>query len=436
MSTVQHGDLIQIEIGALGVEGEGVARVGQRDVHVPGAFPGERLQARVVSVSRHHARAHAAPTLYQQTSSDRRAPPCVRHPARGGACNGCPLLGLDEVAQRAAKAARLAGLGLDVTDVTHDGRALGYRWSSKRVAGERNGRFLLGSYRRDTHQVADMTGCAIDHPRIAAAADEIARVAGSLAMAPWNESARTGDLRYVWLKTDGERVLVTLITGSDVTRAPELAAALTLPYGVAHAVQAGAGNSVRGSEVRALRGAQELEVELGGAPVRVGPLGFLQPNPPLAERAYAALVSAPDGTPERGELALDLYAGAGATSVALGRHFARVVPCESYPESARLLGVEPETVEAFLTRALADATLASPDLIVANPPRGGLGQAASDLLARSRARRLTIMSCSPDALARDLTILEAAGWRRRGLAAFDTLPQTAHVELVVWLTRD
>jgi hypothetical protein len=44
---------------------------------------------------------------------------------------------------------------------------------------------------------------------------------------------------------------------------------------------------------------------------------------------------------ERRELACDLYAGAGVTTVLLRERFAEVVACEAYPESAAALGVEP-----------------------------------------------------------------------------------------------
>ena len=92
-------------------------------------------------------------------------------------------------------------------------------------------------------------------------------------------------------------------------------------------------------------------------------LGFAQPNRTLIERAYADLVGG-----EAGALAFDLYAGAGAITALLRENFARVVPCERYPESAAALGVAPMDVAEFL-----DTTRERPDVIVANPPRKGFG---------------------------------------------------------------
>ncbi|HJL16574.1 MAG TPA: hypothetical protein RMH99_13005, partial [Sandaracinaceae bacterium LLY-WYZ-13_1] len=350
--------------------------------------------------------------------------PCPRHEAREDRCGGCPLMALEEPAQRAQKRAMLAALGLEVDDVVA-GPALGYRASSKRVAFARGGRLHLGSWARGSHEGADMTGCLVDHPRITAAADELAEAANALGVAPYDERRGDGDLRYAWLKTDGERVLLTLITSSTRSLAPRLAERLRRPDGVAWSVQPSTGNAIRGGAPAVLRGPAELTVE--GR--RVGPLGFSQPHPAMIARAYRDLCTGPDGRPLRGARAWDLYAGSGAITARLRETFAAVEPCERYPESAAALGVAPRSVDAFL-----DARPAPPDLVVANPPRKGLGRVAARLAAVA-APRLHLMSCGPEGLARDLRALREGGWALEDLRAYDTLPQTPHVELVAKLTR-
>lgn len=188
-----------------------------------------------------------------------------------------------------------------------------------------------------------------------------------------------------------------------------------------------------------LRGIEHLELLLGGVEAHVGPLGFLQPNPSVAARAYEDLVRGPDGATLTGGLALDLYAGAGVTTALLRRSFARVAPAESYPESARTLGVPAVSTERFLEERLAapEHPDRHPDLVVANPPRGGLGPDAAASLVRLGAPRVHVMSCHPEALVRDLAILLAptGPYRLVRIAAYDTLPETPHVELVAWLEK-
>jgi len=180
-----------------------------------------------------------------------------------------------------------------------------------------------------------------------------------------------------------------------------------------------------------LRGAATLQAIVAGVDISVGPLGFLQPNPVVAGTMYRALLSAADGTALPRGRAFDLYAGAGVTTALLQEVMDEVTPCESYPESAVALGVQSEEVAPFLARQER-----APDLVVANPPRKGLGVDVVSELRRLGAERLHILACGPAALARDLEALSADGpgaYRLERLRAFDTLPQTPHVELLAHL---
>jgi len=178
-------------------------------------------------------------------------------------------------------------------------------------------------------------------------------------------------------------------------------------------------------------------MEVAGVAFEVGPLGFLQPNPEVAGLAYLDLVRVPAGGRTRGQLALDLYAGVGVTTALLRKQFERVLPCEAFPESARLLGVEPELAESFLARILTGGRTArhTVDLVIANPPRGGLGPTICSQLNRLEAARVHIMSCQPKSLAQDLERLTGSegSYKLLRTRAYDTLPQTPHLEVVAWL---
>lgn len=76
-----------------------------------------------------------------------------------------------------------------------------------------------------------------------------------------------------------------------------------------------------------------------------------------------------------------------------------------------------------------------PELIVVDPPRGGLGDRVAQALARAKAPRVTYVSCDPATLARDLLPLQAAGYRVEEVHLVDLFPQTYHLETVVQLVR-
>lgn len=426
---MKRGDISEVDIVGLTLEGEGLAHLEERQVTVSGAFPNERAQVRVEHVSRQHAKAHASVQSIVVPHPARRKVPCTSHVEHGGQCTGCALMALDEESQRELKRRMLAdNFGLLVDRVEGTKNALGYRHSAKRVVFGAKGKIRLGSFARGSHRAAPMWNCLVDHPRIAEAFAELSTHASALGIAAYDEATGEGDLRYVWAKTDGEQTILTLITAQEVSRAAlELPPLLPNLAGILHSVQGGRTNAIRGSEPRLLRGTSELTLDILGERIGAGALGFLQPNPEVAALAYRALLDAPPS-----KLAFDLYAGVGFTTRILQKSQSEVIACEAYAESARALGIEPKNVDVFLSEFRTEHPGRVPDLVVANPPRQGLGAKVCTLLNELSAPRLHIMSCGPEALARDLSRLSER-YDLVELRAFDTLPQTPHVELVAKL---
>jgi 23S rRNA (uracil1939-C5)-methyltransferase len=434
---VKRGDLLLMKADSMLATGAAVSQLADRELVCHGLFPSEQGQVRIDAVARQQPRVFAS--LVERTSSHpaRREAACQTHEARTGACSGCALMELSEDAQREEKRALLAArFGLVVASVESSGPALGYRYSSKRVALARRGELVLGSYARESHRPAAMSGCLVDHALLVRAFDEVEQKARELGIERFDERTGHGDLRAVWAKTNGEQVIVTLVVRSaEGPAGSQLAQQLTAD-GVLVSVHEGASNNLRGERAQVRKGRADLALTLLGQSVEVGALGFLQPNPGVAALAYSTLLAPLTPGNEKGQLAFDLYAGAGVTTRALAEQFGEVLACEAHPESAALLGITAESCETFLERELARSERRTIDLVIANPPRKGLGPGVVAPLRALGARELRIMSCGPEGLARDLAQLTAeGGYTLRSLRAFDTLPQTPHVELVAHLTR-
>ena len=56
-------------------------------------------------------------------------------------------------------------------------------------------------------------------------------------------------------------------------------------------------------------------------------------------------------------------------------------------------------------------------------------------VARMAPKRVVYVSCNPETMARDLSLLTAKGYRAEGFTPVDLFPQTAHCEVVGALTR-
>lgn len=165
---------------------------------------------------------------------------------------------------------------------------------------------------------------------------------------------------------------------------------------------------------------------------RVSPRSFFQVNrfliEPLVETAMG------DAT---GATALDLYAGAGLFAIPLARRFGEVTAVEAGSAAVRDLEfnaeragvkvrIEQQRVEDFVERLET-----APEVVLADPPRAGLGKTVTAQLARLAPQRIVIVSCDPATLARDLAALSK--YRIQKITLVDLFPQTYHLETVVSL---
>src|SRR5580698_9389690 len=163
---------------------------------------------------------------------------------------------------------------------------------------------------------------------------------------------------------------------------------------------------------------------------RVSRNSFFQVNRLLIDPLVECAIAGP-----KGEWAVDLYAGVGLFAVKLAERFGKVTAVESGGSAFRDLthNFPQAPVNANVEDYL--ATLQeTPDFILADPPRAGLGKLVVKELARIHAPRLTIVSCDPATLARDLQGLLAENYGIDKITLVDLFPQTFHLETVMELS--
>ena len=150
------------------------------------------------------------------------------------------------------------------------------------------------------------------------------------------------------------------------------------------------------------------------------------------------LVTGAIGT-RAGKTALDLYAGAGLFAVPLAKSFEKVVAVEAGSAAAHDLRFNAEraggAVETVYGRVEDELSKVEqpPDFVLADPPRAGLGPSVVAQINRLAPLALTIVSCDPATLARDLAGLP--GYKIQSLAMVDLFPQTYHLETVAHLVH-
>jgi tRNA/tmRNA/rRNA uracil-C5-methylase (TrmA/RlmC/RlmD family) len=164
--------------------------------------------------------------------------------------------------------------------------------------------------------------------------------------------------------------------------------------------------------------------------------GFWQVHPAAADTLVDAVLELL--APVDGEIAWDLYGGAGLFAAALAeRTHARMTVVESSPVGvaaaranvADLAGIE--VIAAKVEVALARRRVTGPvDLVVLDPPRTGAGAKVVQAIIAAGPRAVAYVACDPAAFARDVATFAEAGWRLAELRGYDCFPMTQHIECV------
>ncbi len=177
-----------------------------------------------------------------------------------------------------------------------------------------------------------------------------------------------------------------------------------------------------------------VSYEAVGHKFRISHGAFFQVNRFLIDRLVEEVIGQ-----AAGEHAIDLYAGVGLFSLPLSAKFARVDSVERSGPAVRDLefnaqeaGLQNVSAKRVSAEDFLRTVFQSPDLIIVDPPRSGLGSEATQELLRIKPRKLTIVSCDPATLARDLKQLTSAFTIKR-MTLVDLFPQTYHLETVVHL---
>ena len=143
---------------------------------------------------------------------------------------------------------------------------------------------------------------------------------------------------------------------------------------------------------------------------------------------------------------LDMYCGAGTISLFLAKAAKQVIGAEIIPEAvenarenARRNGIEnagficadaSEAAEKFLRDGV------RPEVVVVDPPRKGMDEAAVRTLCGMAPDRVVYVSCNPATIARDITVFNSCGYELKCAEAVDMFPRTSHVETVALMEKE
>jgi 23S rRNA (uracil1939-C5)-methyltransferase len=173
-------------------------------------------------------------------------------------------------------------------------------------------------------------------------------------------------------------------------------------------------------------------------------------NPAESKKAEEASVSGGAGIPAAAgrvnsladKTVYDLYSGTGTIAQILSPSAKDVVGVEIVPEAveaakvnARENGIENCRFLCGDVLKVLDTIEEKPDMIVLDPPRDGVHPKALVKILAYGVDEILYISCKPTSLARDLPVMEEAGYHPVRMAAVDMFPSTPNCEVLCLLRR-
>ena len=428
-------------------EAYGVARVEGRAVFVPCALKGETWQIRLVKVT--ESVVYARGEMLLQSSPERRESLCPYF----GKCGGCDTWHMSYGEEMRFKLDRvndaLKHIGQQTVlaeEIIGSDAVTRYRNKGIFAVAAQDGAVQCGLFRERSHELIPVDSCLIQNELSERAAKAVTTFLLSSGIDAYDEASGKGTVRHVFcrkaVKTADAVVCVVSARGfGDRTLSLVAAIREACPEasGIVLNINKAKGNTVLSGDFYTLWGRADMTDELCGSVFSISPQAFFQINPPQAEKLYdRALEYAGSG-----ELAFDLYCGAGTISLCLARHYRRVIGAEIVPEAvenarenARTNGIKNieficadagKAAEMLAKRAL------HPEAVVVDPPRKGMDEKAIHAIVSMQPDRVVYVSCNPATLARDILRLSSCGYTLQNVTAVDMFPRTSHVETVCCL---
>ena len=471
---IEKNDIICATTDAIGSNGEGIIKHEGITFFVPACLPGEKVVFRVLKVKGNIGYGKVEEILTPAEERVREKCPVFLK------CGGCCLQHLEYGAQLIHKATivkdalrKIGGIQVSVPVAIRSDFPYGYRNKLQIPVGvDKDGQNVIGFYAERSHRIIPVTACAI-HPEWAEKLIAIVkRYMTECAVKGYDEEQKTGSLRHIVAREIAGKYIITLVTAKR--NLPNLSHLIHLLNEAFRQVTLYVNfnnsdtNVIFGKEFQLVHGIGFFEAEEQGIRYEAGPVTFLQVNENVRTKLYrdALKTVSADGD----EVVVDAYSGGGLLTAMIAKKVKRVYGIELEEEASRCADSLKEknglnnmhnicgAVEDKLPDVLKKEKGEKLRLIL-DPPRAGIARSVLYALLQSGIPTLTLISCNPATLARDLGILTGrlvendkgelvknpcfpadkdslqGYYQIEKIQPYDMFPQTKHVETIVCLKK-
>ena len=447
---IQKNQEYIVEIVDNGFEGEGIAKIDNFTIFIPGAIKGEKVKILIVKVLSSHAFGKILEII--KKSEYRQDVDCSTYKR----CGGCNLRHVKyketlKMKQNAVQSLVNKTLKNKIQVQSTIGMENPFHYRNKAqypIGTNKEGQPIIGVFANRTHEVIPIEKCYIQNPKSEEIAKFILNFIKEHNISIYNESTRQGLFRHIVIKIGiktNEIMCILVINGKTIPKEKELIEEILKKFSnvktIVKNINTKNTNVILGQENINIYGNGYIQDILGEYTFKISPLSFYQVNPIQAEKLYELGVKMAQIT--KNDIVFDLYCGIGTISIFMAKYAKKVYGVEiveeavkDAKENAKINNVTNTEFYAGDVEKVLDDLINQkgiiPDIVMFDPPRKGLDKTSISNILKIKPKKVVYISCNPATLIRDLADFEEY-YDVNTIIPVDMFPYTSHVEVCALL---
>ena len=451
---IKLGDIVEVVVEKSVYGGDGLARIGQDNfvVFVKDSIPNDKLKVKITSLNKKFARAEIVEIL---DSSNRVKPFCALYNACGSCdCQIAPYNFLIEQKSAILKDIFKNILPEDkIYPVVPSPDDKFYRHKIQYPASQTKNskRILLGYYKKNSHDLTNIKYCPVQ--------PEIINIIAQFIRDNWvldcyDEKTHQGLLKNVLFRISNatNEILLTLVLNchendfinheSAIFRFfKKITAQFPTIKGGFINFNPKKTNKILSDNTLKITGEDFIIEKLENKSYKIGATSFFQVNPKSAINLFNIVKEniKPNST------ILDAYGGVGAIGIYVSDKASKITLVEENENAISMAYdnfkmnnienfeiLEGDAKKHFLKFEKKGQTF---DYVILDPPRSGCDKDGLKAISKL-AKNIIYVSCNPQTLRRDMSILIEDGFKPKFVKGVDLFPYTHHIEAVAVFERE